>query len=276
MADHAEGNLRSFEAFSETMNNFSPFARVDKKTQNHLLRKLYEAAKEKEQMEKMCKIQREMLVELRKERRGHLKAIGLLRKALQAVKEARASHSDELDACEEKTNAIDWEFPPFTFAEMEKNLFFSVEYLKGLVAIDAATVPPKLRNDMEKRLAREDMSAFEGVPEGASEKRLPSGEKTRALDTWFIYRAAECIKSYKSLKARLIRVKKYNAFISTLFEAAFEHQRRNPASVGKALKGRRKMQPDYSPILTAKAFFPNEQFIRELNAICPAQPQTSK
>jgi hypothetical protein len=272
MADHEAESLRSFEAFSETMNNFSPFTRIaTKRTRSHLLRELYQAAKDKKQMEQMSTIQHEMVSELRAKRRRTRNAIRLLNEALQSVKEARVSHSDDLQACEGKTNAIDWGFAPFTFAEMERNLLFSVEYLKSLVAIDAASIAPRLRNDAEKRLARENMSAFDGVPEGASEKNLPSGEKARALDAWFINFAAKCIDRHEPVEARLTKEEKYNAFISRLYEAAFEHETRSSASVEKALKGRRKMEPQYSPNLTLKAFFPSEQFIRELNAICPAR-----
>jgi hypothetical protein len=239
MADHQAGELRSFEHFSQMMSNLPYLKAIDKKRRNLLLRKLYQAAVDKSIMEGLGKAFRDGLPAVRAARRRTVKAVGLLGKALRAVGEARASCKVDLAACETKSKTAG---ESFTFAAMEKNLNLSVAFLKEQASTYAAYVHPKLRTDAEKQLAKEYMAAFGDFP-APNLHNLPSGEKARPLDAWFIRRAAECIDRYKS-KNRTIEG--YDIIIAKLFEAAFK-EFRSPASVQKARKGRRERELQYSP-----------------------------
>jgi hypothetical protein len=267
MADHWAGELRSFEHFSRMMTDFPYLKPIDKKRRKLLLRELYQVAEGRKQMEDMGKIERDSLPEVRADRRRTRRTVGLLRGALQRITEARASGDDDLSACEEESNAIDWNFSRFTFAEMEKHLKFSVEFLKAHVARSAADVHPKLRTASEKRLASEHMAAFNDIAEGSTKHNyLVATKATVALETWFIRMAAQCLDRYKPAGNRPLEG--YDIITARLFEAAFT-EIRSQGSVQKILKRRRREtgvqytpgQP-YRPISCLKLFWPNPQFLQ--------------
>ena len=244
--------MRTFEAFSEIMTNLPYLKPIDEKRRNRLLRELYQAVVEKNFMEEVGKDLRDKLPEVRAKRKRTLKVVGLLAKALQAVMEARASDGDDLAACERewKTSAG----KSFTFAEMEKHLKFSVRFRKACVVIDAAYVHPKLRTDAEKQLATKYKSTLNSRV--AKAHNLPSGAEARALDAWFIHKAAKCIDRYKR------QIEGKDIIIATLFDAAF-NEFRSQASVQKALKGRRKSELQYAPPM--KIIYVHDDEIRESN-----------
>jgi hypothetical protein len=239
MADYQPGELRSFKDFSKIMGNFPYLTPIDEKRRNRLLSELYDVAVHKCLMEASIKSLRDKLPKMRATRRRSLKAAGLLREARQAVSEARALCGDDLAACEEQSKTIAGE--SFTFDVMENSLNFSAERLEADAAEDAVRLHPQWCTDVEKRLARKYMEAFDYLP-APNARNLPSGEKALALDAWFMSAAAACIDKYKSKNRKL---EGYDIIIAKLFDAAFILIR-TQASVQKALKGRRKKQPQYS------------------------------
>jgi len=252
MADYEADELRSFEDFSEAMTNFSYLRPIDEKRRKQLLRELYQAAVGKDVMEKWAKASRDKLPEYRAVRRRKLKTAGLLRKALQALTEARAAFGDELAACEAESNTTG---NTFTFGVMEEKLNFSVEVLEAHAAMNAADVNPKWRTDAEKRLATKYMAAIDDS-RSAKVHNWPSGEKARALDAWFIRTAADCIDRCKP-KTRTI--KGYDILIAKLCDAAFGGHR-SQASVQKVLARRgKRSEPHYSPPVRIKVVFHDER-----------------
>ena len=243
--------LRSFEDFSEIMGNFPYLKPLDERRRNGLLRELYQVALEKCIMEGLGKAFREDVPKARRTRSLTLKAIGLLGEALQNVEEARVSCKDALVVCEEKSKTAG---ENFTFAAMEKNLNFSVAVLNELATEYAVRIHPKLRTDAEKRVATKWMVTLKDSAL-AKAHNLPSGEKALALDTWFMHRAAECIDRCKS-KTRTIEG--YDIIIAKLFEAAFK-QFRSPGSVQKALHGKGRRKPQYSPPIKIVVVSPDEK-----------------
>lgn len=242
------GELRSFEDFSEIMGNFPYLKQIDERRRNRLLRELYQIALNKRIMEGIGKALREDFPKVRRARRHTLKAMGLLREALQSVGEARASCNEALAACEEKSRTAG---KSFTFAVMEKNLNFSVAALEEHTAELAARIHPKLRTNAEKRVGTKFMAFKDSAL--AKAHNLPSGEKALALDAWFMHRAAACIDRYKG------PTKGKDIIIAKLFDAAFKGFR-SQASVQKALKGRRKREPQYSPPIDIVVVSPDERF----------------
>ena len=266
MADHPAGELRSFEHFSQMMTNFPYLKPIDKKRRNLLLRELYQIAEGRKQMEDMGKTERDSLPKVRADRTRTQRTVGLLRGMLQKLTEARASGDEDLSACEDESNAIDWNFSRFTFADMEKQLRFSAEFLNAHVNRSAADVHPKLRTPAEKRLAREHMAAYNDIAEGSIKHNFLVAKKaTVAVETWFIRMAAKCLDRYKPARNRALEG--YDIIIARLFEAAFT-QIRSQGSVQKILSRPRETgvqytpgQP-YRPISSLKLFWPNSQFLQ--------------
>ena len=108
MALHRAGELRSFEDFSKMMSNFPYLKPIDKNRRNLLLRELYQIAESRKRMEDMGKIERDRLPKVRADRRRTQRTVRLLREGLERIREARASGNEDLSACEEESNAIDW------------------------------------------------------------------------------------------------------------------------------------------------------------------------
>lgn len=261
MADHQAGILRSYKEFAETMSNLSSFQSLSERDRNRLLRELYSLASDKHQAERRGQIAREYARELRAEKSRALKAAELLGRALQALREActeyRAEFLEEIE-----TFAPDWKLN-FTFAEMEQNLHFSVEWLNAHAAVTAASIHPRLRKVQENLLVKDRLVIYGQSAGGADEPNYPASKEARALDTALIRDAAKVLAKYKQTGRRPSR---RVTSIARLFQAAFG-ETREEESVRKALeRGKKPKRAEYTPgryhSSIAKAFFPDTKFLK--------------
>jgi hypothetical protein len=234
VADHQPGVLRSYKEFAEQMSDVPAFKLLSDGKRNLLLRELYELASDKDQADRAGQIAKEAVGEFRAEKNRAQKASKLLSRALQVLRDACTLYHHEF-LVEIEDSAPDCELN-FTFAEMEKNLHFSVEWLKAHAAVQAAVIHPKLRNGQEKRLVKERMVLYKQTAESAVAMAFPVSEKMRELDTWLILDAAELIAKYlPSLRPSIL-----NRSIVRLFHAAFGDSTRTDDGIRKALLERRR------------------------------------
>ena len=246
MEKYEQGELRKFKDFTDTMAELTQLKRVDEERRPELLRELYEFAVDRRRVEREAQNEKDLVPEVRANRKRSTDVIRLLETAYQAVKKARASNPDLLTNCEKivphlyKRMNLKLQRPDFTFADMVRNLVVSHFILDAGVTLGATEVPTRLHTEREKRLASESLERFPGalakfrstVPNFALTKK-----PARALDTQLIRDAATCIDKYRPSGTSSFPGR--DMIIMRLFEAAFGDKTRSQASIQKALRRRK-------------------------------------
>jgi hypothetical protein len=214
------------------MNNLRYLQPIDETRRQDLLRELYELSKAKKEMERQAAIIRRSTPALRKTKNRFLSASSLVAHAIQDIKKARKVPGSIAGICEMDSNLED---RGITFASMQQSLTAVVSSLKAFARLHEELIHPAMRTEAERRAAKDRKKR--DYPD------IPLSKKMRAIDQWFIARAAKCLERCKPTRNKKLR--RYDTVIAKVFDAAYG-ETRSEESIRRALNRKKgKPHPQY-------------------------------
>jgi hypothetical protein len=190
------------------MNNLRYLQPIDETRRQHLLRELYQLAKTNKHMEQQAAIIRRSTSAFRKTKNRFLSASRLVAHALQDVKKARRVPGCIAGICEMDSNL---EKRGITFGSLEESLVTILNSLQAFTRLHEELIHPKMRTVAERRAAKDTKKRDDAA--------IPLSEKTKAIDQWFIVRAAAYLKEYKPTGNKKLR--RYDTVIAKVVNAAY-------------------------------------------------------
>jgi hypothetical protein len=214
------------------------FEGMDTKRREILLRELYIAALGKAYSELKVQLSKSKVPAYRGMRERISNAIPLLKHAADDIAKA-VGYLTYVGGPEDYVMAI-----PEDDTKIPSHLLAKIEYLIMWERVYAAVIHPKLRNEVEKRLAGGNSELtvdpqtkiVHAGPISVGDYPDPDG-KLVFIDQWFVGEVAACLDMYRQLNGH--KITGYASIIQHLFRAAFG-ERRELDAISRALNRQKK------------------------------------
>jgi hypothetical protein len=191
-----------------------------------LLKDLYILANLKEAVERWTATDRSEAPEFRKYRDGLADVERLLSQAMQKIMDVveiypRREDIEMLVSGEDIRSKV---------VQAGKTLAEAVEITASKQKLLAAMVNPQLRTDLERKLVPQEHLLVHST--------LPLGEKTPAIDHWFMGEAASKLDKYRTQNGG--KIKRYEKIIVQVFNVALNDKMRTEESIRIELRRQKK------------------------------------
>jgi hypothetical protein len=224
-ADVVLAGDQAFKTFVREMNALPYLQAVQQDQRAALMKELYRLANYKRAIDRWAETEREEEPKFREYRAGLADVERVLSQALQKITEVVSIYPRE-DIIE---MLIGGEDIRFTTLQAAKALGKAIKFAAGKQKLLAAMVNPELRTDFERELVPQETFAH---------WRLPLGEKTPAINHWFIGEAASKLDDYCTQDGR--RIKRYDKIIAKVFNVALDDKMRTDESIRIELRRQKK------------------------------------